>query len=77
MTVELPCPEHASRIFERLTGARRVFDGPVPLAEVYAAARTAELGKNALASLATKRNMIGMNTEASNAFQAEQRPLET
>ena len=32
-------PDHASRVFERLTGVPRVFDVPVPLADVYAAAR--------------------------------------
>ena len=32
-------PDHASRVFERLTGVSRVFDAPLPLADVYAAAR--------------------------------------
>ena len=32
-------PDYASRVFERLTGVPRVFDAPVPLADVYAAAR--------------------------------------
>jgi hypothetical protein len=32
-------PDHACRVFERLTGVPRVFDAPVPLADIYAAAR--------------------------------------
>lgn len=40
IAVGLLRPDHASRIFERLTGSSRVFDKQIPLAEVYAAART-------------------------------------
>ena len=42
LAVGLLRPEHASRVFERLTGAPRSFEKPVSLAEIYAAARAAE-----------------------------------
>jgi hypothetical protein len=42
MPVGLLCPEHASRVFQRLVGAPRSFEKPVSLAEVYAVARAAE-----------------------------------
>jgi len=42
LAVGLLRPDHASRVFGRLTGTPRAFEKPVSLAEIYAAARAAE-----------------------------------